>query len=305
MRTVIFSGIEQQWVISIADLKYLDYQIWLRSGEECAKRLFTTQSTVSRRNTETLKTLDLKTKRDEFGEWITEGDSKLLSMERNIHQLYRLSNHEEKLRLEATFWAGPTLAQPAPEGWVNGVWNHVGMARPLHLIHEGIIDAWISSYQPDLPEPDNPDFAVIDLCKTPVKLVANKHHPLAKKKDICKQDLESFPALSLPKGWFPLTEKKLRSHGLWSTEARMKKYRKELWEDKTEDQITLSYATCLGLEVMENLIVLDYDLDLTSGESLIAKRSLMDNEKVHSLLSCLKERILKKAKIHNELTPYF
>ena len=292
-------------MISIADLKYLDFQIWLRSGEECAKRLFTTQSTISRRNAETLKTLGLKTKRDEFGEWITEGDAKLLSMERNIHQLYRLSNNEEKLRLEATFWAGPTLAQPAPEGWVNGVWNHVGMARPLHLIHEGIIDAWISSYQPDLPEPDNPDFAVIDLCKTPVKLVANKHHPLAKKKDICKQDLESFPALSLPKGWFPLTEKKLRSHGLWSTEARMKKYRKELWEDKTEDQITLSYATCLGLEVMENPIVLDYDLYLTSGESLIVKRSLMDNEKVHSLLSCLKERILKKAKIHNELTPYF
>ena len=292
-------------MISIADLKYLDFQIWLRSGEECAKRLFTTQSTISRRNAETLKTLGLKTKRDEFGEWITEGDAKLLSMERNIHQLYRLSNNEEKLRLEATFWAGPTLAQPAPEGWVNGVWNHVGMARPLHLIHEGIIDAWISSYQPDLPEPDNPDFAVIDLCKTPVKLVANKHHPLAKKKDICKQDLESFPALSLPKGWFPLTEKKLRSHGLWSTEARMKKYRKELWEDKTEDQITLSYATCLGLEVMENLSVLDYDLDLTSGESLIVKRGLMDNEKVHSLLSCLKERILKKAKIHNELTPCF
>ena len=111
--------------------------------------------------------------------------------------------------------------------------------------------------------------------------------------------------MALPKGWFPLTEEKLRSHGLWSTEARLKKYRKELWEDKTEDQITLSYATCLGLEVMENLSVLDYDLDLTSGESLIVKRSLMDNEKVHSLLSCLKERILKKAKIHNELTPCF
>jgi hypothetical protein len=169
-------------VISIADLKYLDFQIWLRSGEEYAKRLFTTQSTISRRNTETLKTLDLKTKRDEFGEWIVEGDTRLLNTERIIHQLYRLDNHEEKLRLEATFWSGPTLATHVPEGWVNGVWNHVGMARPLQLIHEGIIDAWISSYQPDLPEPDNPDFAVIDLCKTPVKLVANKDHPLAKKK---------------------------------------------------------------------------------------------------------------------------
>ena len=186
------------------------------------------------------------------------------------------------------------MAKPAPEGWINGVWNHVGMTRPLHLIREGIIDAWISSYQPDLPEPDNPE-----------KLVANKHHPLAKKKDICKQDLESFPALSLSKGWFPLTEKKLRSHGLWSREARMKRYRKELWEDKTEDQATLSYATCLGLEVMENLSVLDYDLDLTSGESLIVKRSLMNSEKVHSLLSCLKKRVIKKSKIYDELALCF
>jgi hypothetical protein len=292
-------------LISIADLKYLDFQIWLRSGEECAKRLFTTQSTISRRNAETLKTLNLQIKRDDLGEWIVEGDKTFINMERNIHQLYRLGNNEEKLRLEATFWAGPTLATPVPEGWVNGVWNHVGMARPLHLIHEGIIDAWISSYQLDLPEPDNPNFAVIDLCKTPVKLVANKHHPLTKKKNICKQDLESFPALSLPKGWLPLAEEKLRSHGLWSTEARMKRYRKEQWEGKTEDQTTLSYATCLGLEVMENLSVLDYDLNLTSGESLIVKRSLMDNEKVHSLLSSLKERILEKAKIHNELAPCF
>ena len=292
-------------MIRIKDLKYLDHQIWLRSGEECAKRLFTAQSTISRRNTETLRTLVLKLRRNDLGEWVTEGDTKLVGMERIIHQVYRFSNNDEKLRLEATFWAGPTLATPVPEGWINGVWDHVGMIRPLHLIREGIIDAWIGSYQPDMPEKDNPDFAVIDLCKTPVKLVANKHHPLANKKDICKQDLEAFPSLSLPKGWFPRTEAKLRSHGLWSTEARMKKYRKELWEGKTEDQITLSYATCLGLEVMKNLSTLDYDLNLTSGESLVVKKSLVANKKVQSLLSCLKERIIEKSKVHNELIPSF
>ena len=292
-------------MISVADLKYLDFQIWLRSGEECARRLFTTQSTISRRNAETLKTLDLKTKRDEFGDWIIEGDETLLNMERNIHQIYRLGNSEENLRLEATYWSGPTLATPVPEGWVNGVWNHVGMARPLHLIRKGIIDAWISSYQPDLPEPDNPDFAVIDLCKTPVKLVANKHHPLANKKNICKQDLESYPSLSLPKGWFPLTEEKLRSHGLRSTEAIMKKHKKEQWEGKTEDQLTLSYATCLGLEVMKNLSVLDYDLNLTSGESLVVKKNLVDNQKIQLLLSCLRKRVIEKSKIHDELIPSF
>ncbi len=292
-------------MISIEDLSYLDFQIWLRSGEECAKRLFSTQSTVSRRNAETLKTLGINLKKDNLGEWVTEGDTKYLEMERIIHQLYRLRNNEQKLRLESTFWSGPTLATPVPEGWINGIWDHIGMTRPLHLIHEGIIDAWISSYQPDLPEPDNPDFAVIDLCKTPVKLVASKDHPLAKKKGICQQDLESFPALALPKGWFPRTEEKLRSHGLWSTEARMKRYKQELWEGKTDDQSTLSYATCLGLEVMENLSILDYDLNLTSGESLIVKKSLINNRKIQSLLSCLKERVIKKSKIYDELAPCF
>ena len=253
---------------------------------------FIAQSTVSRRNNETLKQLGVKLKKDGFGEWITEGDTKFHDMERNIHQLYRHSDNKEKLRLESTFWAGPTLATPVPEGWINGVWNHVGILRPLHLIREGIINAWTSSYQPDLPEQDDPDFAVIDLCKTPVKLVANEHHPLAKKKDIRKQDLAAFPSLSLPEGWFPRTEAKLRFHGLWSTETRMKKYRKELWENKTEDQTTLSYATCLGLEVMKNLSILDYDLNLTSGESLVVKKSLIDNEKVQSLLLCLKRRII-------------
>lgn len=81
----------------------------------------------------------------------------------------------------------------------------------------------------------------------------------------------------------------------------MKRYKKELWEGKTEDQATLSYATCLGLEVMENLSVLDYDLDLTSGESLIVKKNLIDNEKVQSLLLCLKKRVIEKSKIYDEL----
>ena len=81
----------------------------------------------------------------------------------------------------------------------------------------------------------------------------------------------------------------------------MKKYKKELWEDKTSDQVTLGYATCLGLEVMKNLIVLNYYLDLLSGESLVIKKELMDNSKMQSLLTVLKSRIIEKSKKHPEL----
>ncbi|UPM50213.1 LysR substrate-binding domain-containing protein [Synechococcus sp. A10-1-5-1] len=292
-------------MITVDDLKCLDMQIWLRSGEECAKRLFVTQSTISRRNAETQKTLGIWLKRDQFGEWQEEGDTTFLDLERETHQLYRLTRDDERLRLEATFWAGPALATPEPAGWMNGVWDHLGMVRPLRLLKKGIIDAWIGSYQPDLPSQDDPDFCVIDLCTTPVRLVANKLHPLANKKDISREDLEAFPALSLPDSWFPRTEECLRSHGLWSTEARMKRYKRHLWDGQTEDQATLCYATCLGLDVMKDLTVLDYDLNLLSGESLVVKRTLMDHQRIRDLVSCLKERVLEKSAVHSDLIPCF
>lgn len=75
--------------------------------------------------------------RDDLGEWVAEGEAALLNMERKVHQEYRLHKDEENLRLEANFWAGPTLSNPTPEGWINGVWDHVGMSRPLHLLREG------------------------------------------------------------------------------------------------------------------------------------------------------------------------
>ena len=90
----------------------------------------------------------------------------------------------------------------------------------------------------------NRDVHVIDLCKTPVRLVASKGHPLIKKESVTREDLDDFPSLSTPTGWFPKTEAKLRSHEFWSTPERMQRYKPEKWEGKTEDNATLCYATC-------------------------------------------------------------
>jgi hypothetical protein len=38
------------------------------------------------------------------------------------------------LRIEANLWAAPSFLGPLPEGWEGGVWDHVGMARPLQLV---------------------------------------------------------------------------------------------------------------------------------------------------------------------------
>ena len=42
----------------------------------------------------------------------------------------------------------------------------------------------------------------------------------------------------------------------------MKRYRPELWEGRTQDQVTLTYATCLGLALWRGLTPLNDDLGL-------------------------------------------
>ena len=281
-------------MIGLDDLAMLDHVMWLRSGEAAAQRLHCAQSTVSRRNIETLRCFELELQR-ENGEWQLEGDQTLLQMERRVHQMYRLLSDEPLCRLEASPWAGPVLADPMPSGWVGGTWNHVGMERPLQLLRERVIDAWIGSYQPDMPASDA-DITVIDLCRTPVHLVAHPDHPLASRQSLQQEDLEAFPSLSLPAGLFPKTEAILRSHGLWTTPARMARYKPELWEGQTADQVTLTYASCLALEVMEGLQVLPYDLGLMSGESLVVRTDLLPQPKILALLSSLRRSVSIKAK---------
>ena len=55
-------------MVGIDDLAMLDLQLWLRSGEAAATRLHCAQSTVSRRNIETLRCFGLELQRED-GEW--------------------------------------------------------------------------------------------------------------------------------------------------------------------------------------------------------------------------------------------
>ena len=163
------------------------------------------------------------------------------------------------------------------------------MERPLQLLRERVIDAWIGSYQPDLPEHD-PELAVVDLCRTPVHLVAAADHPLVGRSGLTDQDLDPFPSLALPSGLFPKTEAVLRSHGLWQNRVRMKRFRPELWQGRTEDQVTLTYASSLALQAMPGLVRLDYDLGLISGEALVVRRDLQHQPSLQELKAWLVHR---------------
>ena len=96
---------------------------------------------------------------------------------------------------------------------------------------------------------------VIDLCRTPVHLVASQDHPLAQRDHLTPEDLACFE-FGVAKRIVPSDGAALRRHGLW-TASRMKRYRPELWQGRTEDQVTLAYASCLALEVMPGLVPLN------------------------------------------------
>ena len=83
----------------------------------------------------------------------------------------------------------------------------------------------------------------------------------------------------------------------------MKRYRPELWQGRTHDQVTLSYATCLGLALWPGLTPLHFDLGLTSGEALVVRRDVLGEEPIQALLQTLRQRTLELSALHPELQP--
>ena len=64
----------------------------------------------------------------------------------------------------------------------------------------------------------------------------------------------------------------------------------------------MAYASCLALEVMPGLVPLNFDLGLTSGESLLICRGLKEQPKIQALLAfALRSRLAEKAAVYPEL----
>ncbi|MEB3361514.1 MAG: hypothetical protein VKI42_05250 [Synechococcaceae cyanobacterium] len=152
-------------MVTPEDLAALDLLLWLRTGQEAGSRLGVNQSTVVRRATTAAEVCRVKPKRV-ASEWILTGDTTLLAMERQVHQYYRLLAGAP-LRLECTTWDVQALALPLPPGWIGGVFDHLSMARPMQLLRERVIDAWINCHHPDLTDLDDPELVVLPLTRFP------------------------------------------------------------------------------------------------------------------------------------------
>jgi hypothetical protein len=277
-------------MITADELQAFDLLIWLGTGQLAASRCGCSQPTISRQTRQVTSTLAINLRRRQ-GEWEIHGDTLLLALERQLHQLFRL-NGRAPLRLEASCVAGPLLANPLPEGWIGGRFDHLVPATPLRFLRERVIDAWITSSLIDLPADIHVDCQVVPLTSAPTWLVASPDHPLAGVGNLRRSDLEAFPSLALDGNSYAVTAQRLQAQGLWREPLRLERFDHEQLEGRSSDGRTLGYATPQRLSLSSTpLQRLDWDLGLERGEALVMRRDVAE----HSCMAALREELRRRA----------
>ena len=269
-------------------LSCLDYLVWLRSGQEAAKRLNCNQATISRNANLVAEFLDLDPRKLE-GEWCLGGDLDLLNAERKVHQFYRW-NYGRSLRIDGVYGVGSPYFPEVPVPWGCGPSNFLNVNYPLGLLRDSILDAWLGCY-PDVPEDDD-DYLVINLTRYPSYFLVDPMHPLLNSRDeLVLNDLQDFPVLSLPEGAFPKIQHHLKGLGFQRSNVGAMRHEVKRWEGRTKDQLTISYGTNHTIGTfLGSKVPLPLSTGLTVGDSLVVKRCFSGSDHFRQLLLYLSER---------------
>ena len=214
----------------------------------------------------------------------------MLQLERRVHQTARWMGYRP-LRLEATYWSGPLLCTPAPDRWLLGLSNIVGVGRNFQLVRDRIVDAYIAGL-PDIPAVDDQDLVSINLSSMPVFFVCSPDHPLIREPHLSFEHIARYPTLGLPPGSYPKVEASLKSMGLWNDCVRMSRYQRDAWEGKSEAELTIGYGTALSMEISGgSLVRLPLELPFLSGEAIVARREFADHSEISSLCDLMMSRL--------------
>lgn len=157
-------------MVTVETLEALDLLIWLGSGSLAAKRAHCNQSTVSRRVHQAETSFGLKLQR-RGSQWHLSGNSLLVRMEREVHQLNRIQRNHH-LRLQAPAWSHDQLLRPLPHGWIINPSTAPGSPHHcLDLLKERVVDACLATL-PERPSSDDRRFIYFDLYSSPIHLIA-------------------------------------------------------------------------------------------------------------------------------------
>ncbi len=271
------------------ELAALDLLVWLRTGMEAGRRLHCNQSTISRRVEVCKHCFGIELHRV-AGEWCVSGNTILLEMERTIHQIRRFQRREQ-LRLEVSPWLGNLLGRPAPKGWLTGMFDHLGVERPLRLLRDRVIDAWFCDSAQEVETAAEEEWTIIDFGSLPLVLMADRSHPLVGETGLEPCDLHRFPILALPAGLYPFSESILRSQGLGGGIMPADRYSQEGWEGRTRDQVTLCYGNGFSQALSTGPVPLDWNPGCPCRVALVAHGDLNGHGLLLQLAEELRQRL--------------
>lgn len=270
-------------------LEAFDVLLWVCNGHQAGRVTSLSQPTISRAAHHVSETLGVNLQKVR-GEWQVAGNTSRLAEERQLHQQGRFAG-KARTRLEAGAISSRLLADPAPAGWVLGRADAINQPRSLALLKQRVTDAWICTSALDLPDDPTKTLAVLELYRTPLKLVASPDHPLARERGLNVDDLSPFPSVALDGNWYPKSAAKLREHGLWREPRRLSHYRSQHWEGRTSDGHTLAYASPLTVARNPALCPLGFDLGLEHQLALVVLRELADHPHIQDLHKELRRRV--------------
>lgn len=154
-------------MVSLDQLAALDLLLWLTASQRAARLEGTNQSTIIRRSRVAEECFGVAIARGEEG-WNLRGDTRLLAMERRLHQEARLLG-ARPLRLQVPYWSlrGP-LRRP-PSGWCLNPPSATGACEnPVELLRDRVIDACLLT-PTQIPE-YREDLMLVDLLHRPIEL---------------------------------------------------------------------------------------------------------------------------------------
>ncbi len=282
-------------MVSPGELAALDLLLWQRTGQRAAAALGCNQSTVSRRLARTIETFGLRLSRSQ-GDWQVQGDGcLLLAMERELHQLHRLLL-QAALRLEISPLMARLLCGARPPGWLLGPMDHIGLLRPLQLLSERVIDAWIYDSSLDIQHGgDLGDLLLLPLFRYPLTLLVDRRHPLAGASAVTPADLARFPTIALPRDLFPHTAPAIAAILAPELTVQARRYDPADWEGRTADAATLAYGTPFNRQAHPQLQVVAADPLLHNGAVLVCRRDVAVHGPLHQLQAALEARLSKLA----------
>lgn len=273
------------------DLAALDAILWRRTGQLAAAALGCHQATISRRLARCREVFGVAMWRQQ-GEWEC-GSSPLLALEHHLHQLGRFLGHGP-LRIEGFPGGSAPLLQPLPEGWIGGTFDHVGVDRPLQLLRERVIDAWLCDAVDDLPQASLADLAVLPLWRAPVLPLAAASHPLAAERGLSRADLLRFPSLDLPVSGYLRSRALLQEQGFGTQATSLRRYEPEGWEGRIAGQLTLACSTPLHQRALPGLVLLEVEPLFSNGGALLCRLDQADQPAISLLEATLRSRLRRR-----------